>query len=253
MAKRTITAEEAPFFLEKLTCDDIKAQQDSLRQLCPCRSRCYAPEIWAAICRAHDSPFSAKDVVHQAHHALETLVEYADKNAEARELRDHLVAERLLSLPLENPGGPPTTRQGVRIPAKKRERKVRSRDIPRLLETLTYGDAGAQCSTLRMLCPCRNVRYDEEVWLAIFRAYESSDRTGVRHDALHAIGTLLERARTDPRTQDLLRRLVEKGVRSISLESAIPTWRPISRNDTVNGLVIPRWERSHRSKANRRH
>lgn len=253
MAKRTISADQAIVFLEKLTCDDIRAQQESLSQLCPCRSQCYDTEIWAAICRAYDSPLSEQNVVHQALHALETLVEHADHDPQACELLDWLVMERLLTLPLEKQGGPPTTREGVRIAAKKREAKVRSRDIPHLLEILTYGDVSAQCSTLRLLCPCRNVRYDEEVWLAIFRAYESSDKTGVRHDALHVIGTLLERARTDPRSQDLLRRLVERGVRSLSLETSIPTWRPISRNDPVNGLTIPRWERSHRSKANRRH
>jgi hypothetical protein len=253
MPKRTITAEDAPYFLEKLTCDDIKAQEDSLGQLCPCRSRCYDQEIWAAICRAFDSPLSEKNVVDRAFHAIETLVEHAGRDTEARELLDWLEAERLLTLPLERPGGPPTTREGVRVPKKKQHRKITSRDIPHLLEKLTFGDVNAQCSTLRLLCPCRNVRYDEEVWLTIFRVYETSDRPGVRHDAVHAIGTLLERARTDPRSQDLLRRLVEKGIRSISLETSIPTWRPFNRNDKVNGLTIPRWERSHRSKVNRRH
>src|SRR5687767_5368649 len=139
MPKRTITAEDAPYFLEKLSCEDIKAQQEGLRELCPCRSRCYDPEIWTAICRAQDSPFSAKEVVDQAFHALETLVEVAEKSAEARALLDHLVEAHVVTLPLEKPGGPPTDRQGNRIPAKKREWKVRSRDIPRLIETLTYG------------------------------------------------------------------------------------------------------------------
>ena len=128
--------------------------------------------------------------------------------------------------------------------------KITSRDIPRLLETLSCGDAKEQQHVLKQLCPCRNRRYDQDIWLAIFQAYTCEDAgPGVRDQAGHAIGTLMERARTDPRTQELLRWLVSQGITQISLEKSVPTWIPNLRG---NGLYIPRYEPSPRSRANRR-
>lgn len=132
------------------------------------------------------------------------------------------------------------------------DEKVTSRDIPRLLALLTCGDAQAQQNTLRQLCPCRNVRYDKEVWLAIFRAHRETADLNVRDQAAHAIETLRERARTDPRSQELLRWLLaqEVDVSRFSLENAIPEWRPTGRAG-LNGLYIPRYEAPSRTRKNR--
>ncbi|HLV80395.1 MAG TPA: hypothetical protein VKT32_08935, partial [Chthonomonadaceae bacterium] len=61
--------------------------------------------------------------------------------------------------------------------------------------------------------------------------------------------TLRERARTDPRSQELLLWLAQQNIASFRLESAVPVWQPNLRG---NGLYIPRFEHSPRSKANRR-
>lgn len=142
------------------------------------------------------------------------------------------------------------------------ERRVTSRDVPRLLEALAGNDVEAQCDALRDLCPCRNRRYDREVWRAIFDAYASSEDASVRDQAIHAIETLRGRVRTDPRSQELVRWLAEQGVVDpLGLETAIPLWnpRPTVRRCPLRatpwhkaGLPpIPRWERGHRSRPNK--
>ena len=133
----------------------------------------------------------------------------------------------------------------------KRQEKITSRDIPRLMEMLSCGDPHEQQETLRLLCPCRNARYDREVWRDIFRVREESDAPHVRDQAGHAIQTLFENARTDPRSQELLQWLASEGMDVPPLENLIPEWRPGGRAG-LNGLYIPRYERSPRSKANRR-
>lgn len=134
---------------------------------------------------------------------------------------------------------------------KRRERpaKVRSRDLPQLLETISCGDAKDQKAALELLCPCRNPRYDLDVWRTIFKAYAESQNPGVRDQAGHAIGTLRERAREDPRSQELIARLTAEGLDQHSLSEAVPVWQPNLRG---NGLYIPRFEPPPRSKANRR-
>ena len=133
--------------------------------------------------------------------------------------------------------------------ALKRRAKVRSRDLPELLETLSCGDPKSQKATLELLCPCRNPRYDLEVWRAILAAYAEAEDHDVRDQAGHAIGTLRDRAREDPRSQELIARLQEEGLDSHSLGEAVPVWQPNLRG---NGLYIPRFEPPPRSKANRR-
>lgn len=108
------------------------------------------------------------------------------------------------------------------------KRKVTAGDVPRLLEDLSCGTPAAQRDTLELLCPCRNRVYDREVWLAIFKAYEHGVNGAVRDQAGHAIGTLRERARNDPRSQELLAWLAQQNITSLPLENAIPTWQPIS-------------------------
>jgi hypothetical protein len=130
-----------------------------------------------------------------------------------------------------------------------RRAKVRSRDLPELLETISCGDPKSQKAALELLCPCRNPRYDLEVWRAIFTAHAESTNPGVRDQAGHAIGTLKERAKDDPRSQELIARLQAEGLDSHSLSDAVPVWIPDLRG---NGLYIPRYEPSPRSRANRR-
>jgi hypothetical protein len=132
-----------------------------------------------------------------------------------------------------------------------KEQRVTSRDIPRLLDTLACDDPNARAETLTLLCPCRNVRYDKEVWLAIFQAAKCADSHVVRDRAGHAIGTLRERARTDPRSQALVSWLVDQGVAPSDMSEAIPAWRPY-RAPELNGLIIPRYEPPSRSRKNRR-
>lgn len=137
------------------------------------------------------------------------------------------------------------------MPAKKEKKiKVTSRDIPRLLETLQCAGPLEQSATLTQLCPCRNVRYEQEIWRAIFAAREA-EAPIVRDRAQHAIETLRERAKIDPRTQELLRDLIAEGICPDSFEAAIPTYRP-NPYENLNGLFIPRFEHPRRSKINRR-
>lgn len=133
----------------------------------------------------------------------------------------------------------------------KRELRVTSKDVPELLKTLSCGDAVDQTIALQKLCPCRNRRYDREVWLAIFRAYEAEKSIAVRDQAFHAIDTLIKRGKNDPRTQELLCWLSEQGITALPLAEAVPEWKPGGRGG-LNGLYIPRYEASPRSRANRR-
>lgn len=135
-------------------------------------------------------------------------------------------------------------------PRSKGER-VTSRTIPRLLDMLACDDPKEQAETLTLLCPCRNVRYDKEVWVAIFHAAHCSTDHVVRDRAGHAIGTLRERARTDPRTQVLVGWLVAQGIAPDDMAESIPVWRT-NRYEPVNGLEIPRYEPPSRSRKNRR-
>lgn len=136
------------------------------------------------------------------------------------------------------------------LDAREPEKRVKSRDIPRLLDLLACDDAKAQTETLTLLCPCRNVRYDKEVWIAIFRAAECPTGPGVRDRAEHAIGTLRERARTDPRSQELIQWLVDRGTAPKETIESVPVWRPFL-GGIVNGHTIPKYERPSRTRKNR--
>lgn len=129
------------------------------------------------------------------------------------------------------------------------KRKIQGREIPQLLEAIRCGEPKDQKDALALLCPCRNPRYDIEIWRTIFNAQTSANSIEARDQAGHAIGTLRERARKDPRSQDLIRRLNEEGVGGAEIADAVPVWEPILRGE---GLYIPRFEATSRSKANRR-
>jgi hypothetical protein len=220
--------------------EDAAAQQETLRQLCPCRNRVYDREAWLAILHAWESAESGA-ARHQAGHALETLVARAGAAVPDPEAQDllHWLQGKGFTLKPE-PEQPP-----------RRGEKVDWRRVPEMLAALHGDDPDARHRALRLLCPCRNRRYDREVWLAILRIYEESGVGTERDDAGHAIGTLLERARTDPRSQELLRWLAGQGVTSLPLEAAVPVWQPRSLPGR-GGLRIPPIERAPRSRANRR-
>jgi hypothetical protein len=244
-----ITPDDVPGLLERLACGDAETQQRTLRQLCPCRSRCDDQQIWTAICRTLHDVHAEMHVRDAAFHALETLVNYARIRPTAKEILDWLLEQRLLWLPLEKPDRV-KKQEPTREPRPKD--RIRSNDLPRLLETLSCGDPHDQQKALQLLCPCRNARYDQEVWLAIFRAYESGEVGGhVRDQAFHAIETLRQRAKTDPRSQRLIQWLIDNGVTSLPLDENIPIWKPTGRAG-LDGLYIPRYEPASRSRRNRR-
>ena len=129
--------------------------------------------------------------------------------------------------------------------------RITSREVADLLDDLRCDDQEAQEGALRALCPCRNRRYDRDAWRAIFLVYKTSEAESVRDAAAHAIQTLHGRARSDPRSQDLLRWLEAEGVCDPLPEALLPVWRP--RLHWAQGQIpIPRWERPRRSRANRR-
>jgi hypothetical protein len=241
-----LTVNDVPRLLETLTCGDADAQRQTLGLLCPCRNRVYDRDVWLEIFHIYDRAGVAatvrgekafETVRHQAEHAIDTLRELARTDERARELMQWLVEQ----------GVDPDAREKRQMP--KQEEKITSRDIPRLLESLDCDNPQAKQHTLHLLCPCRNVRYDKEVWLAIFRTFATTDDRVVRDQAGHAIGTLRTRARNDPRSQELVQWLTEQGVQVPGLQEAVPVWQPNLRGD---GLYIPRFEHSSRSKTNRR-
>jgi len=69
------------------------------------------------------------------------------------------------------------------------------------------GNNYSRCDVLRELCPCRNNQVrDLAVWREIFRkAIEGGMRE--RHQAAHAIGTLMEKAQTSAVWREILRAL----------------------------------------------
>jgi hypothetical protein len=231
-----LTEADLPRLMSTLGAEDPEAEQQALRLLCPCRNRLYDREVWLAIFRAFEGAEHER-VRHQAEHAIKTLRDRARADPRSRELLRWLARQGFLLR--EEPASP------------RRDRKVTTRDVPDLLDALEGDDPDAKHEALRLLCPCRNRRYDREVWLAIFRAYECAETGSERDQALHAIGTLIERARTDPRSQELLRWLADQEVSSMPLEEAIPAWRPRGEL-ALAGPLIPRWERPRRSRANRR-
>ena len=66
--------------------------------------------------------------------------------------------------------------------------------------------SGEQCDVLRQLCPCRNQVRDLEVWGEVFRLARHGG-VRARHQAAHAIATLLQRAQGSTRWRQLLQSL----------------------------------------------
>ncbi len=130
-------------------------------------------------------------------------------------------------------------------------RRITARDVARILETLNGCDDEAKHDALRDLCPCRNRRYDREVWAAIYDAYEHGD-AAIRDQAGHAIGTLQGRIRTDPRSQELAGWLAQEIPAAAALALQIPVWNPKPLfMGGAKSLAVPRFERTHRSRKNK--
>ncbi len=82
------------------------------------------------------------------------------------------------------------------------KRKIQTRQV---MESLAAG-SDEQCDVLRQLCPCRNQVRDLEVWREVFRLGRHGGAR-VRHQAAHAIATLLQRAQGSTRWRQLLQSL----------------------------------------------
>lgn len=210
-------------------------ERDLLRHLCPCRSRVYEPEVWLRIFNACDAGDPL--VRHQAKHAVETL--WARANGSPPDARAQGIFQQMSELGYAWPPQPEV---------EPRSEKIAPGELPRLLQALRGEDPDAKARALRLLCPCRNRRYDREVWLAIMEAYEDASTGRERDQAGHAVGTLLERARIDPRSQELLCWLAQQREWSLPLEDAIPTWK----RRPAGGPFVPPYERPRRSRSNRR-
>jgi hypothetical protein len=133
-------------------------------------------------------------------------------------------------------------------------RRITARDVPNILETLDGCDDEAKQEALRDLCPCRNRRYDKEVWAAIYDAYETGD-AAIRDQAGHAIETLQGRIPTDPRSQELARWLANEVPAAAGLALRIPVWNPkptFALGKNVKPLAVPHFQRTHRSRKNKR-
>jgi hypothetical protein len=246
--KKGFSPQELQACLLTLDTEDPAAQQVLLRDLCPCRARCYDQTVWLAICRALDSPQDA--VQHQAQHAIETLLERAKTDEASRELRDWLLNKHAFILSLGRLETPRKKSREARKQEEKVTSKVTSQDMPRLLDILEGDQPEEKQKVLRLLCPCRNPHYNKEVWKTVFQTAEAGEDGSIRDQAQHAIATLRERARTDPRSQDLLQQLAQEGVELPGLEDILPVWNPLGRAG-LNGLYIPRYEVPSRSKKNR--
>ena len=68
------------------------------------------------------------------------------------------------------------------------------------------GRAGRQIqlAVLRLLCPCRNICRDVEVWQTVVRLSRTHHVMEVRDGAHHAVKSLRERARIDTQAAELL-------------------------------------------------
>lgn len=246
-ARGRLTVKDVPALLQALTCGDAVVQQRTLGVLCPCQNRVYNISIWREIFRVYDEASVGLFVRNQpeyepvrdrAAHAIQTLHEFSRTEAEAQCLLDSLRAEGIDTMP-----------DSKRKPERQQSQRLAMQHLQAIEDTLACGTHEDQKELLTALCPCRNRRYDQNVWAAIFRSAHDGETGAIRDQAHHAIGTLMERARTDPRTQELLLKLREQGAVSQTVEDSIPTWRPNLRG---NGLYIPRFQHSPRSKTNRR-
>ena len=89
---------------------------------------------------------------------------------------------------------------------------VRDEPLPdrdEILARLGSHDRDVVLRVLTLLCPCRNVCYEADIWSKLPAISQSQWDFAVREAASHAIGTLRERARVDGRSRELLGRLAD--------------------------------------------
>ena len=87
---------------------------------------------------------------------------------------------------------------------------VRDEPLPdrdEILIRLGSHDRDVVLRILTLLCPCRNVCYEADIWSKLPAIRESQWDFEVREAASHAIGTLHERARVDGRSRALVEQL----------------------------------------------
>jgi hypothetical protein len=91
---------------------------------------------------------------------------------------------------------------------------------------------------LRMLCPCRNLCYDQAVWARITALSVDHPVWWVREQALHALVTVRERARFDRHAVELLQWLAEQGWGS----AVHPRWlrQELERGRSGAGIRYPK-------------
>jgi hypothetical protein len=231
--RERITSRDVPNLLDVLAGDDLDAKCNALTTLCPCRNRVYVRDAWLAILHAEEWG-ETEHVRDRARHALDSLRERVPFDSEAeslvRWLLPHDGRDRL---------------QCNNLPA------VTARNVEAIVEILAGDDAEAQCALLEALCPCRNRIYSRDIWRAIFAVRERTENPSVKDKAAHAIGTLRERVRTDPRSQELVRDLAGEIGAAGSLEAAIPVWNTGYPRKGAKLPSIPKFERGHRSRPNK--
>src|SRR5579871_3684061 len=156
-----ITVNDVPRLLKTLACGDEAARRETLGLLCPCRNRIYDKDIWLAIFRTYQEADMAitmrgredQELVRdRARHAIETLHEHAGFDQDAKALLDELAAEGV-----DTQVRPEKKCVAAKLPdGPRKSARITSRDVPRLLESLSCGDDNDRKHTLQLLCPCRN-------------------------------------------------------------------------------------------------
>ena len=96
-------------------------------------------------------------------------------------------------------------------------------DREEILARLASHDRDVVLRILTLLCPCRNICYDVEIWDRMRTIGSSQWDSAVREAANHALGTVRDRCQVDTRSRDLL--------------DALASQRPLGR------LVAPQWLR----------
>ena len=85
-------------------------------------------------------------------------------------------------------------------------KKLRNYTAHQLVDSLACERSDEGTDILKELCPCRNRVVDPKVWHEVFlKAREGSQRE--RHQAIHAIATLLQKAQSSPPWRKLMREL----------------------------------------------
>ena len=78
--------------------------------------------------------------------------------------------------------------------------------ISELIRLLEEGTSDQRSNVMRSICPCRSHVLDKDIWKIVFQAAHQRGKR-VRGGAVHAIATLLQRAKKSRRWRSLLREL----------------------------------------------